>query len=427
MSGAREFDVLCWGSTGFTGGLVAEYMASRLAGGLRARVALGGRDAARLEALRARLVARHGEAAATLGIVAARAEAPEAAVARARVVLSTVGPFTLLGEPLVRACVEAGAGYVDITGESPWVRMLIDRYHERARQTGARIVNMCGFDSVPADLGALYAYRAARARFPGERVVRIDAYVRMSGDASGGTVASMAEGLKDRNTLRQIQSPYLLNPDGHVPPRAFAAEDRDVMMCHYAHDVRGWAGPFVMASVNTRVVRRSMALMAAAPDVYGGRAAADAPAYIDHVHYQEYHLMSSLFKMLLLMGGMFLFVLGMSLSVSRWALRKLLPKPGQGPSDARRAASFFRYTHVAKTDAGHSVSAVVAGGDPGYTETAKMVSEAALCLAFDADRLPRTAGVLTPATAMGSALIERLQQAGMTFEVQEPEPSKIDG
>lgn len=406
--GEQRHDIILWGATGFTGRLVAEHYAS---GGCPAGVrwALAGRSLDRLEGLRRELAAID-PAAAELELVLADSNDPaslQALARRARVVCSTVGPYQLHGSELVRACVEAGTSYCDLTGEVHWMRQMIERHHERARETGARIVHACGFDSIPSDLGCWLLQRHARREL-GQPCRTVAFYLMAArGGFSGGTAASMLatmEAAADPSVARVLADPYALSPDGSAarvdgPDQRGLAHDRE-LGC--------WTGPFIMAGVNTRVVRRTAALLDA--DYGAGFRYREASAFCGR---------GGLARAAATTAGTLALMTGVMLRPTRSLLKRfVLPGPGQGPDRAAREAGYFEARLLGQTPAGERVQAAVAAdGDPGYKATATMLGQSALCLALDGERLSPGGGVLTPAASMGEPLLERLRRAGMTFTV----------
>lgn len=413
---SRRHDVVLWGATGFTGTLVAEYLVDGLPGsGLR--LALGGRDRGKLEKLRASLAEQRPDAA-ELELVVGDSHDPEAMramAASAEVVCTTVGPYAKHGEELVAACVEEGADYCDLTGETPFIRAMIDRHHERARADGTRIVHCCGFDSIPSDLGVLMLHHAMEERFATglERVTFELAGSR--GGFSGGTVASLVnvveEAASDRKVRRIVTDPYALNPEGERK----GPDGPDLAKPRFDSELGRWTGPFVMAAINSRVVRRTNALLGwpygrdfryrevtGFPPGLKGRAMATAAA-----------------------AGQGAFVAALGFGPTRSLLtRTVLPSPGTGPSREARERGFFKIRLHARGraekdgEAPRLVGRVQGRRDPGYGETAKMLGESALCLALDGPELDTPGGVLTPAAAMGRTLLDRLRRAGMVFAVE---------
>jgi short subunit dehydrogenase-like uncharacterized protein len=404
----RDLDVVVFGATGFVGRLVAHYLADNAPTGVR--IGLAGRSARRLADVRAKL-GRSAERwpllvadAGDLRSVAAMAEAT-------RVVATTVGPYLRYGTPVVEACARAGTDYADLTGEVLFVRESLDRWDQVASSTGARIVHSCGFDSVPSDLGVLLLFQ--RARSDGEGTLEDTRLVvtSMKGGFSGGSVDSMrvtAERVAaDRRLLRVLADPYSLSPDRAAEPDVGAPSD--LPRIGRDPDLGVWTGPFVMASYNTRVVRLSSALRGWAYGSgfryqecmsYGRGAAAPVRAAATG-------------------AGLAALVAGMGFGPTRAVLDRLLPRPGEGPSEQTRRGGRFRMEISTRTSTGARYRAVVAAsGDPGYQATAVMLGESALSLALDAAEDPRRAGVLTPSVGIGDPLVHRLRAAGFTLDVE---------
>ena len=410
----REFDIVLYGATGFVGKLTAEYLAQ--AGG-DARIALAGRSTERLRAVRDSL----GESAQSWPLVAADAASPstlDEMAARTRVVVTTVGPYTRYGLPLVAACAGAGTDYADLTGESPFIRSSIDLYHKQAVDTGARIVHACGFDSVPSDLSVYALYRAAGEDGAGE-LVDTDFVVRsMSGGLSGGTIASLLEVLRtvssDPDMRRQFADPYTLSPDRGAEPELGAQPDLPWRRGRQiAPELTGvWTAGFMMAPANTRIVRRSNALLDWA---YGRRfrysesmslgssvAAPVASAVVNGVGNAMSGLGSRYFRLL-----------------PRGLVERVVPKPGTGPSAAARERGYYRTeTYTTTTSGARYVARMAQDGDPGYKATSVLLGECGLALAFDRDKLSDLRGVLTPASAMGDALLARFPAAGVSLQTE---------
>ncbi len=412
MSGDRELDVVVFGATGFAGRLVAEYLAGHAPGGVR--IGLAGRSAQRLADVRERL----GAAASAWPLLVADSADPVsvAAMARsARVVVSTVGPYHARGLELVAACAAAGTDYADLSGEVLFIRDSIDRCHEMAASAGARIVHGCGFDSVPSDLGVLLLHQAARGDDAGDLQDTTLVVTALKGGLSGGTLASMLaqqdEVRSSAERRRVVTDPYGLSPDRAAEPDL--GDERDLDWVRYDSVLRTWVGPFVMAGINTRVVRRSNALQGWAygrrfryREVTGFGAGAAAPMLGAAVS-----------------AGVKAAEAGLTFGPSRALLGRLLPAPGEGPSEKTRRTGLFRIQIHARTSAGtHYLARIEAQGDPGYAATSVMLGESALCLALDQDRLPDRAGVLTPATAMGGVLAGRLRSTGHTLVTQQITP-----
>ena len=369
-------DVVVFGATGFVGRLVAEYLAEHAPAGVT--IGLAGRSREKLEALGFDwpLVVADLDDETSLAEMASNA----------RVVVTTVGPYWPRGLRLVDACIAAGAHYTDLTGEILFARASVER-HEQAEQAGTKIVLSCGFDSIPSDLGVLMLHEAAGQLDDTTLVVKA-----LKARLSGGTFASLKglidEARKDGATRRVMADPYALGGEG--------PKQRDLRSVKKDPD-HGWIGPFMMASYNTRIVRRSHALLD-----YGPR-----------FRYREVSAYGNPVTAAAFTAGLGALAGGLALKPTRMLLDRVLPDPGEGPSEEFRASGYFK---VEIHGAGHRAT-VAAKGDPGYAATAVMLGESALCLALDQDRLPQRNGVLTPATAMGVPLIERLRTAGMTLEI----------
>jgi short subunit dehydrogenase-like uncharacterized protein len=413
MDAERELDVVVFGATGFVGRLVAAYLAEHAPEGVR--IGLAGRSQARLEETRASL----GPVAADWPLIVADSGDPAslAALARsARVVATTVGPYRPRGLPLVGACAEAGTDYVDLTGEVLFERASIDRYHQVAAGTGARIVHGGGFDSIPSDLGVHFLYETVQADGGGELEDTTLVVTRLRGGFSGGTLASIVEQLDevraDPALRRAAADAYALSPDRPAEPDL--GRQRDLMKVRHDVDLGIWTGPFLMASINTRVVRRSNALL--------------DWAYGRQFRYREVSGYGT-GRGGALRAGVATAAMGALAGAlaypraRRLLVGRVLPGPGQGPREQTRQNGRFRMEIHTRTSAGRRYRArVAAQGDPGYQATAVMMGETALALVLDRDRLPGRAGVLTPATALGTVLTDRLRAAGMTFEA-----NRLDG
>ncbi|MFG1870470.1 saccharopine dehydrogenase family protein [Micromonospora arborensis] len=388
MAGERTYDVVLFGATGFTGGLTAEYLARHAPAGLR--WALAGRNPARLAAVRDRLAAID-PALADLPLLTADmtdADSLHAVAESARVVASTVGPYIHHGAPLVAACARAGTDYLDITGEPEFVDLMYVRHHAEATRTGARLVHACGFDSIPHDLGAWFTIKQLPADVP----ITVDGYVRAGGRVSAGTYHSAltafsrtgqaSQAARDRRAVESRPTDRRVRA---VPGRLARSAELGI-----------WTVP--LPTIDPQVIRRS---------------AAARPEYGPDFRYRHFAAVKRLPTVLVGAVGLGALFGLVKLPLSRrWLLGRLAS--GQGPTAQQRAASWFRVRFVG-TGGGRRVVTEVAGGDPGYDETAKMLGESALCLALD--ELPPTAGQLTPVAAMGDALLDRLVRAGLTFRV----------
>ena len=380
----RQHDIVLFGATGFTGGLTAEYLAAHADPGTR--WALAGRSPSKLEAVRARL----GSDQAGLPLIEADVNDPESIRALAestKVVITTVGPYINYGEALVAACAAAGTDYVDLTGEPEFVDLMWLRYHEQAQQTGARLVHSCGFDSIPYDLGVLHTV----SQLPEGVPLTVEGFVRIGGTFSGGTYHSavhimgrLRDGVKVARQRRQRET--------HESDRRVRGE---AGRPHRDQFGGGWAVPF--PTIDPQTVLRS----ARALDRYG-------PDFT----YSHYLVVRRLPVLAGMAAGAGAAVAMAQLAPTRNLLLRL-KDPGEGPSPEQRDRSWFKVRFRARTS-GTELRTQVSGGDPGYGETSKMLAQSALCLAHD--QLPTTAGQVTPAVAMGQALIDRLQREGIKFE-----------
>ena len=412
MSVSKPFDIVLWGATGYTGQLVAEYLARHAGPGVR--WAIGGRNQDKLEGLR-RSLAAVNPAAGDLPILTGDsydAASLQAIVAQARVVCTTVGPYAKYGTPLVAACVAQGVDYCDITGETAWVRANIDAFHGQAEQTGARIVHFCGIDSIPSDLGTLMVQEYALAAY-GHFCQRVKHYILgFKGGFSGGTVATMMYNIDQAKAGKKMRR-VLADPYSLAPGYDHDWSEKDQRGPRYDPDIGRWTAPFAMAFINSRVVRRSHALQGFryGPDFRFSETLRLPGGWRGRLGATGATLSLALF------AGLVAF------SPTRRLLQAtVLPAPGEGPAAEARESGYFRTLLLGKIPAGDGgsemwVKGIVAGNSaPGYGETAKMLGESALCLALD--DLPRRGGILTPAVAMGMRLVERLRAASMTFSAE---------
>jgi len=401
----RAYDVVLYGASGFVGQQTVEYFA-RHATTQGVKWAIAGRNREKLEAVRDRV--RVG-----VDVLVADSQdqpAVDAIAAQTRVLLTTAGPFAKYGDSLVDACVRHKTHYVDITGETPWVRSLIDRYHAQAEADGTRIIPCCGFDSVPSDLGTFLVVRHAQQEL-GETCQQVNAYFQAYGGFNGGTIAS-ALNLYDSGQTTQYSNPFLLNP---TTPTTTAEVDhnRDPQAPSFDEDLNTWVAPFFMGPVNTRIVRRSSALFDQWHESYG-----------PHFSYQEYFKADEPLSWLKATGvtaGLFVFMGALQQPPLRSLLQPLLPQPGSGPSEQTMNEGWFSCELIGTTEEGRKVQGLIRDqGDPGNRATVKFVCESALAIALHTSELPGGAsrgGILTPATGLGNVLANRLRQAGMTVEV----------
>ncbi|MGB5212927.1 MAG: saccharopine dehydrogenase NADP-binding domain-containing protein [Anderseniella sp.] len=406
---SQKYDLIVFGATSFVGEILCRYLVSEYGVDGTVHWAAAGRSASKLEKLRESL----GAEARSLTLLTADA-ADEASLKglceQTRVIISTVGPYALYGEPLVRLCATTGTDYCDLTGEVQWVRRMIDGYENLAKESGARIVHCCGFDSIPSDMGVWHLQKAAAEQF-GTHCETVRMRVKaIRGGASGGTVASMLnitkEAASNPELRKELANPYSICPAGH----GFSARQKNVTTPEFDPDSGQWAGPFIMAGINTRVVHRSNALSSA--------------AYGDNFRYDESMLMGRGVKgRLRAMGfvaGLGAFLAGAAIKPTRWLMENyLLPKPGEGPSPEDQANGFFDLRFSGETASGEKIKTQVTGDrDPGYGSTAKMLAQAGLSLAFDVDRDQKGGGFWTTATVFDQRFIDRLENhAGLKFSI----------
>jgi short subunit dehydrogenase-like uncharacterized protein len=390
----KDLDIVVYGATGFTGRLCVDYLH-----GLKKDLkwAIAGRNGEKLNKVKS-------ESGANVEVLIADAEdiaALEALTARAKVVLSTAGPFHRYGSNLVAACVKNATHYVDITGENFWVKGLIEKHHEEAAAKGVRIIPSCGFDSIPSDLGSYFA--VTRTDAP---IKRIEAFHSYKGEASGGTLETIFA-MPQLDLGDDLTDPFLLNPEASTTPE-MEKQSRDGFGIAKKREINGFGAPFIMAAANTRVVRRSAALLGQRQEPYGAEFV-----------YQEYAYHPSRWQAFKGLMGMAMLGLVLFTPLHR-LVRPMLRQPGQGPSQEQRDNGWFDCKFIVETQSGETfVSGISGDGDPGYKVTSKLVSECALCLLEDGDKLPGGAdygGVLTSASGMGEALIERLSKAGIRFD-----------
>lgn len=403
---SKQYDVIVWGASGFTGRLVAEYLFKQYGANDTLKWAMGGRSLEKLE-----------KVASLMGIkdipfVTANSDDKASLIAlvkMTKVVCTTVGPYAKYGSDLVAACVEHGADYCDLSGEVQWMRRMIDQHHEAAVANGVRIVHTCGFDSIPSDMGVYFLQREAKKQ-EGEYCQQIKFRVKaMKGGLSGGTYASlsnvMVEAEKDKSIYGILMNPYGLNPQGEMT----GPDLPDLTSVKYDANAQAYIAPFIMAGINTKVVRRSNALC--------------GYPYGKDFRYDEAMMTGKGFTgrikgygTLAMMGAMMAAKPG---SIMKKVVDRVLPDPGEGPNKDERENGFFNILFLGKTADGKEINAKVKGDkDPGYGSTSKMLGESAVCLALDKDKTPKVAGILTPSIAMGDQLLERLQAyAGLSFEI----------
>ncbi len=409
MSKNREFDVIIWGASGFTGRLVAEYMLQKYGANGTVKWAMGGRNTEKLEGIQKELGAEE------IPVVIAdskKMDTLERMVQRTKVICTTVGPYAKYGSPLVEACVKFQTDYCDLTGEVQWMRKMIDQHHEAAQANGTRIVHTCGFDSIPSDMGVYFLQKKAK-EITGKYCQQIKLRVKaMKGEMSGGTYASLsnvlAEAGKDKSIYKVLLNPYGLNPKGSQEGK----DGEDLKSILFDEDVKSWIAPFIMATINTRVVRRSHALQ-------------NFP-YGKDFQYEEAMMTGAGFsgraKGTMLLMGTGIMMSAKPDSFLRNTMNRFLPKPGEGPSKEKRESGFYKMLLIGKLADGTLIQGSVTGDrDPGYGSTSKMLAESAVCLALDKHKTPKAAGMLTPSVAFGDLLLSRLEaNAGLKFKIYEP-------
>ena len=407
----RVYAVVLYGATSFVGQITAHYLANFLSAnkdksGSEINWAIAGRDQKKLNELQSKLTSK-------VDIIIANSDdaaSLDAMTEQTQVIISTVGPYLKYGEPLIKSCVDNGTDYVDLTGEAIFIKDMMDKYQEAAKQSGARIVNSCGFDSIPSDLGVYFTQKQAEAKFDSACDVIQMRVKAAKGGLSGGTIASMAtifeEVGQDKSRRKQVANPYLLNDDKDAPN----VRQSNVSKPEYDSKHKRWLAPFVMASINTRIVHRSNQLLGYE---YGREFKYDEAMWMKDGlkgKLTSYALSASLLG----------FATAMMITPSRELLSKhVLPKSGSGPSKEEQENGYFDIRLFGQTANKDSITTKVTGDkDPGYGSTSRMLSQAALCLAQDISKEEVNGGFWTPASAMGDKLLARLEKhAGLSFDV----------
>ena len=390
----KDIDIIIYGATGFTGKLCVKYFQS-----INTTVtwAMAGRNLIKLQK-----VADDHQAKVEILLADSDDEsALDNLTSRARVILSTTGPFHRYGSKLVASCIKNHAHYVDITGENFWVKGLIEKHHAEASAKGIRIIPSCGFDSIPSDLGAFFSAQAI-----GKPIKRIESFHSYEGGASGGTLETMFS-MGELDLGDDLTNPFLLNPEDSYSDEQMQLSSDRVGIAKKS-EINAWSGPFIMATANTRVVRRTEALLALRQESYGPDF-----TYQEHAFHKSWW---SAAKSLVLTGLSVLILL----SPLKRLVKPFLPKPGEGPSETVQENGWFDCKFfVEANDGTKSVFNMNGKGDPGYKVTSKLVSECALCLIEDQDTLPgggEYGGILTSASGLGESLIARLKRVGINFE-----------
>lgn len=404
-----HFDLVVYGASSFVGQLLTRYLFERHGVNGTLQWAIAGRSQNKLNELRQSL----GATAQALPIVLADANDESALSAmcqQTKVVVSTVGPYVLYGSSLVKVCAQTGTDYCDLTGEPQWIAQMIEAHQAAAQASGARIVHCCGFDSIPSDLGTFYLQQQATQQF-GQPFTRVKLRVKaIRGGMSGGTVGSMTEMIKEAShnaALRKLMAnPYALcPPSSHNKPK-----QPNLQFAEYDADAKAWSAPFIMAGINTKIVHRSNALSNYA---YG----------TDFVYDETMLTGKGVLGSAVALGaaiGMAGFVAAVALPPTRHVLERfVLPKAGEGPSPKAQEQGFYDIRLIGLNATGARLTAKVTGDrDPGYGSTAKILGEAAVCLALEVAKEDKSGGFWTPATVFGDKLISRLQQhAGLTFSL----------
>lgn len=409
MSETR-YDVIVFGATSFVGQILCRYLADHFGVDGELSWAAAGRSQAKLEQLRTQL----GPNAAKLALITADASdetALRGLCARGGVIVSTVGPYALYGEPLVKVCAETGTDYCDLTGEPQWIAKMLSKYEATAQASGARIVHCCGFDSIPSDLGVLFLQTEAQRQL-GTYCQRVKMRVKaIRGGFSGGTVASLLNAVKEATRDPQVRK-ALSNPFSLCPPdKRPKTRQPSLKFAAYDADFGAWMAPFVMAAINSRIVQRSHAL---AGQPYGEGFVYDEAVLTGRGF-------SGRVRATTMATSMLAFMAATTVKPTRWLVEKFLPAPGEGPTPEQQEKGRFDMRFHGRSADGRTLRAKVTGDrDPGYGSTAKMLGQAAACLALDRPKSELAGGFLTPATAMGEHLITRLRaHSGLSFELIE--------
>lgn len=405
-----NFDVIVFGATSFVGQILVQYLTDQFnhSGKETLSWAIAGRSQNKLNEVKEKV---HQPDLTTLIVDAHDEVAIQAMCDQAKVIISTVGPYALYGETLVKVCAESGTDYCDLTGEVQWINLMLKKYEVSAKASGARIVHCSGFDSIPSDMGVYFTQQKANQSL-GEYCKNISMRVKAAkGGASGGTIASMLniteEVVKNPSLRRDLLNPYLVCPEGHN----YKARQFDTKKPTFDKDFNGWTAPFIMAAINTRIVFRSNALLGS--------------PYGEDFTYDEAMLVGKGFKGRLtataIVAGLAAFFVGAAIKPTRWLLSNhVLPKPGEGPTPKEQVEGYYDIRFVGKTPSGKEIRTKIVGqGDPGYGSTSKMLGQVGACLALDNELMAdKEGGFWTTSTLLGDRLIERLEKdAQLTFEV----------
>lgn len=415
----NKFDLIVFGATSFVGEILTRYLAETYGLDGELNWAIAGRSESKLQKLRGTLVPILGDKAKDVEYLIADAadeDALKELTAKTKVIVSTVGPYALYGEPLIKVCAENGTDYCDLTGEAQWIKRMLEKYEAKAQASGARIVHCCGFDSVPSDMGVYFLQQQAEQEF-GAMAPRVKMRVKAAkGGMSGGTVASIVnltkEVIANPSLRKELANPFSICPPG----TGFSARQPNITRSVMDNDFKSWAAPFIMAAINTRVVHRSNALR--------------GKAYGEEFVYDEAMLTGKGFKgrmmAMTIVGGLGAFMLGSVVKPTRWLLENyVLPKPGEGPSPKEQEEGFYDIRFKGFLKDGRTIVTKVTGDrDPGYGSTGKVLGQAAASLALDFhnddQKSDKEGGFWTPASIFDDRFIQRLRDhAGVEFEVIE--------
>ena len=399
MKNKRDFDLIIWGATGFTGNLVCDYI-SKNYNERELRWAIAGRNKKKILKLQQKLKIDDSR---TIIADSSDKDSLVKMVKKSKVVCTTVGPYAKYGTNLVEACIEGETNYCDITGETQWIRRIIDRFHTKAKEKNIKIINSCGFDSIPSDMGVFYSQKIMLEK-TGKYASTINMRVAgAKGGISGGTYNSLSnvleEALIDKEVRKTLTNPYGLNPID----KQFGPDKSDLRKVIFDTVSNSWIAPFVMAGINTKIVRRSHALM---DFMYGKNFAYDEATLTGKGIAGQIRGYMSLIPIFLATRKKGSFI--------KKIVDFILPKSGEGPSKKTRINGYYNLRFYLTADKMTYVSKVLGDMDPGYGSTSKMLAESAICLALD--EIPDTYGILTPSVALGDSLLKRLEEnAGLTF------------
>ena len=398
----KQFDIIIWGASSFTGKLVTEYIFNKY-GSSKIKWAIAGRNLDKLEKVRSQVADKD----ITIFIADSFDEdSLSKFVKKTKVVCSTVGPYSLYGTKLVKVCLENNTNYCDITGEAHWIRTLIDNFHEEAKSKKIKIVNSCGFDSIPSDMGVYFIQNEIKKVYKNYAKSIKMRVAGIRGGISGGTYGSINNLLKeayaDRNVFKVLNNPYGLNPKDKME----GMDKKDLRKIIFDKESNSWIYPFIMAGINTKIVRRSNAL--------------SNFKYGKNFRYEEATMsgkgISGFWKAILAVFPLAMVGLNPN-SFLKKIVNSFMPKPGEGPGLEKRKNGFYNLRfYITIDDKNKAFAKVIGDSDPGYGSTSKMLAESALCLAFD--KLPENYGVVTPSFSMADKLLDRLNHnAGLKFEL----------